>query len=94
MKAISAHLGRDLWKRTLLCLTRGGITPPPPHKLPDLAAKRAEQLNSHMRKAGAPGGMPYTLVENSSRCEHPPRARPSSVMVPPVPRAGAPDRHI
>eukprot|EP00892_Ulva_mutabilis_P008215 jgi/Ulvmu1/5766/UM025_0020.1 len=68
MSAISGHFGKDVWKRTVLCLTRGGITPPPPHTLPDLAARRAEQLGGCLRKAGAPAGLPYTLVENSSRC--------------------------
>lgn len=68
LRAISAHFGRDIWQRTLLCLTRGGITPPPPLELQQLAERRAQQLNGFLRKAGAPGGMPYTLVENSTRC--------------------------
>lgn len=65
-RAVTDHFGRDIWKRTVLCLSRAGIySPPDGLSYDDFVSKRVDAVQAAIRSAGCPcSPLPVALVEN------------------------------
>lgn len=68
LRAITNHFGRGIWQRTIVALTRGGITPPSGYDFAAFTQKRTAQLQDAIRQCGGGRATPTVIIENSSRC--------------------------
>jgi hypothetical protein len=69
MEAVSRVLGPEVWRHTLLGLTRSQMASPPPGTTYEsFLARRLDMLQRALQGAGASGPLPYVLIDNSSKC--------------------------
>ncbi|XP_072972246.1 translocase of chloroplast 34, chloroplastic-like [Typha angustifolia] len=75
IKAITNTFGKGIWRRSLLVLTHGQLSPPDGLNYDDFFVKRSEallkyiHLGARMKKEFEESTIPVVLVENSGRCK-------------------------